>query len=185
MTGGTTIHWADKVTETLRGLWPEGKSASEIAKILNLQFGLTLTRSSIIGKAHRLSLPRRGDTRMISRAPRPGNGVRTLSVHRTPAQKAAAVAAAKSKPAPALPVVLVPLEPMVQPDGSVMSLLSLTKRSCRAPIGDPHEPGFAFCGREATNGSYCSGHAARFTVTAEKRVRRAPQFATAGRGISY
>lgn len=60
MTGGTTIHWADKVTETLRGLWPEGKSASEIAKILNLQFGLTLTRSSIIGKAHRLNLPRRG-----------------------------------------------------------------------------------------------------------------------------
>lgn len=173
--------WGEEMVKMLRDLWPEGKSCSEIAKILNGRFHLSLTRSAIIGKAHRLGLARRGAS--IPRG-RPAN-TNKVRLFRTPVQKAAAVAAARTKPAPALPVVLVPLEPMVQPDGSVCTVLTLSKAVCSWPIGDTRDADFAFCGRaRADGGPYCDHHHQRSIQTPEKRVRREQHFARA-RGISF
>ena len=47
-----------------------------------------------------------------------------------------------------------------EPTGA--TILSLTERMCRWPIGDPRSPGFRFCGRAAVPGqSYCAEHAAQ------------------------
>lgn len=41
------------------------------------------------------------------------------------------------------------------------TILNLTDRMCKWPIGDPREPGFHFCGRPCQPGlPYCSEHAA-------------------------
>ena len=39
------------------------------------------------------------------------------------------------------------------------SVLTVTDRMCRWPIGDPTDTKFAFCGRESCDGPYCSEHA--------------------------
>ena len=44
--------WTEGMMDTLKKLWSEGKSASEIAEIL----GQDISRNSVIGKAHRLGL---------------------------------------------------------------------------------------------------------------------------------
>jgi len=44
--------------------------------------------------------------------------------------------------------------------GPGISILELTGRTCRWPIGEPGEPGFCFCGAEAPlEEPYCRGHA--------------------------
>jgi GcrA cell cycle regulator len=41
------------------------------------------------------------------------------------------------------------------------TILNLTDRMCRWPIGDPKQPGFRFCGKpSAANLPYCAEHAA-------------------------
>lgn len=41
------------------------------------------------------------------------------------------------------------------------TILNLTDRMCKWPIGDPREPGFHFCGRPSVSGlPYCAEHAA-------------------------
>lgn len=42
-----------------------------------------------------------------------------------------------------------------------VTILTLTERMCRWPIGDPKEPGFCFCGKPSNPGvPYCPAHAA-------------------------
>ena len=49
------MSWTDERVETLKTMWSEGKSASQIAKELG-----GVTRNAVIGKVHRLGL---GDQR--------------------------------------------------------------------------------------------------------------------------
>lgn len=44
--------WIEQSVETLKSMWAEGKTASEIADAL----GGGVTRNMVIGKAHRLGL---------------------------------------------------------------------------------------------------------------------------------
>jgi GcrA cell cycle regulator len=42
-----------------------------------------------------------------------------------------------------------------------ISLLELTERTCKWPIGDPTDPNFHFCGHQAAPGRpYCAAHCA-------------------------
>jgi GcrA cell cycle regulator len=48
-----------------------------------------------------------------------------------------------------------------EPEGTLgeATILSLTERMCRWPLGDPRESSFRFCGRQVTPGqSYCADH---------------------------
>lgn len=91
----------------------------------------------------------------------------------TPAPKAAPVAAAGKKPvapAPAAPAAKstpfsqpMAAETMARPlmvhDGKVISILELTEKTCRWPIGDPKDPNFGYCGLTVhPNFPYCPGH---------------------------
>jgi GcrA cell cycle regulator len=67
---------------------------------------------------------------------------------------------APGKPAEAVP--LAALANMTsRADGKLVSILELTEKICRWPVGDPKEPGFGYCGAEAYTGHpYCAEHVA-------------------------
>jgi GcrA cell cycle regulator len=58
--------WTDERVETLKRMWTEGQSASQIAKELG-----GVTRNAVIGKVHRLGLSNRNGAPMPVARPRP------------------------------------------------------------------------------------------------------------------
>ena len=76
------MSWTDERVSTLKKLWLDGLSASQIAKQLG-----GVTRNAVIGKVHRLGLSGRAapsqPTRPVFKAPRPARppdcGTRSLS----------------------------------------------------------------------------------------------------------
>ena len=66
---GVDMAWTDERVETLKRMWGEGASASQIAKELG-----GVTRNAVIGKVHRLGLSNRagGEPAVEGDAPPPG-----------------------------------------------------------------------------------------------------------------
>jgi len=58
--------WSEDRVVTLKRLWADGLTASQIAKKLG-----GVTRNAVIGKVHRMGLPRRESLVRAFRAPRP------------------------------------------------------------------------------------------------------------------
>lgn len=150
--------WTDERVALLRKLWTEGLSASQIAKQLG-----GVTRNAVIGKVHRLGLAGRATpSRPAKRPVRPARP-RPMSPS-APRLRTSALVPAVTLPA---------LEPLRLDDGSTVNVLKLTDRMCKFPIGDPPDPDFAFCGREAgENGPYCADHARLAYQPSQARRRR-------------
>ena len=137
--------WTDERVASLKKLWQDGLSASQIAKQLG-----GVTRNAVIGKVHRLGLSGRATpskpARPMFKAPRPPR----------------TVAAAAYAPRRITEPVLVPPEPVVryvdEAPGSA-TILTLVNHMCKWPIGDPATATFTFCGRRASDGPYCGEHA--------------------------
>jgi GcrA cell cycle regulator len=195
------MSWTDERVETLRQMWVDGKSASQIAKELG-----GVTRNAVIGMVHRLGLSNRG-----------GNAEAGVEETRPPAVAAAAsepaaivepepaydgspepeAVAAAPRPARDLPPAArprIPGQPLPpQPSGSEisaealanlaevakrarkLSLMQLTERTCKWPVGDPATEEFWFCGLPAAAGKpYCEAHVAvAFQPMSARRDRRA------------
>ena len=162
------MSWTDERVETLKRMWGEGQSASQIAKELG-----GVTRNAVIGKVHRLNLS--GRAKPASSTPRPRkartsaprssrsyvSGNTALKVHAAPAPRRA--------PAPA------PIEDLVVPISLKVSLLKLTDQMCKWPIGDPGAEDFHFCGHRNFNSlPYCEYHSrlAYQPATDRRRDRR-------------
>jgi GcrA cell cycle regulator len=139
--------WTDDRVATLKKLWLDGLSASQIAKQLG-----GVTRNAVIGKVHRLGLSGRAapsqPARPAFKAPRPARPV------------AAAPAAPRRMVAePAAPVVVSSSLHRLEEPGSA-TVLTLGAHMCKWPIGDPSSDGFTFCGRRNGEiGPYCREHA--------------------------
>ena len=163
------MSWTDERVALLKRLWKDGKSAAEIAKALSKG----VTRNAVIGKAHRMGLSGRpspikksasGSEKKSAKFPlkkiRGVKGVNKSSA--TSAKKRNAPPSketAKSKKSE---------KENLQPSGGV-SLIDLTERMCRWPIGDPREDDFTFCGRSINEGTpYCSSHAAMAYQTSSR-----------------
>ncbi len=134
--------WRDTAISNLRRLWDEGHSTAEIGRRLGV------TKNAVVGKAHRLDLPKRPSPIQRSthpaRTPVPRPKV-TLPVQMPPA--------ASVQAAPALP--LPPVPPLV-PSISCRRGLS---QPCCWPLGEPGRPGFRFCDAAVDNGKpYCAEH---------------------------
>ena len=73
------MSWTDERVETLKRMWNEGQSASQIAKELG-----GVTRNAVIGKVHRLGLSHRvggaGSPRTSDRRTRSGPSCSTRMV---------------------------------------------------------------------------------------------------------
>ncbi|MET0181782.1 MAG: GcrA family cell cycle regulator [Caulobacterales bacterium] len=155
--------WTDERVSLLRKLWTEGLSASQIAKQLG-----GVTRNAVIGKVHRLGLAGRATPSRPAKRP--------VRVARP--RPAASPTAPRLRPpmAPGLPPVIIPhLEPLPLDNGQNVTVLTLTDRMCKFPIGDPTDADFAFCGRDSCNGPYCSDHARLAYQPSQTRRRRTDQ----------
>src|SRR5215831_13067232 len=134
--------WTDERVETLKKLWLDGLSASQIAKQLG-----GVTRNAVIGKVHRLGLSGRAT---------PSQPQRPSFKTPRPARPAHAPSLAPRRIAPAIP------EPppvyYVEEPGSA-TVLTLGAHMCKWPIGDPSSDNFTFCGRRTGEGPYCHEHA--------------------------
>ncbi len=205
------MSWTDERVETLKKMWAEGQSASQIAKELG-----GVTRNAVIGKVHRLGLSNRVG---------PG-GVVEEEVEEAPVVPTPAPAAAKPvepprpvvepiraepvRPAPvaeapvaepAATIAPIPLRKAIIPAGQPLppqpsaneispealasvrevekrakrlTLMELTERTCKWPIGDPATEDFWFCGLPSVAGKpYCEAHVGvAFQPMSARRDRR-------------
>ncbi|ULB12713.1 GcrA cell cycle regulator (plasmid) [Cereibacter azotoformans] len=204
------MSWTDERVETLKRMWAEGQSASQIAKELG-----GVTRNAVIGKVHRLGLSNRvggnGSRDEIEEEVAPATGTTAASpAPATPRPEPARPAdpprsadprPAPERPAPVAPVAPVPLrKPLVtagqplppQPSANEISpealasvrevekrarrltLMELTERTCKWPIGDPATEDFWFCGLPSSPGKpYCEAHVGvAFQPMSARRDRR-------------
>jgi GcrA cell cycle regulator len=192
------MSWTDDRVETLKTMWGEGKSASQIAKELG-----GVTRNAVIGKVHRLGLSNRA-TSSASAKPAAEKAAPAAPAAEVAAEKPAP-AAEKPAPAPEAPPVRVapipPRKPIIkagqplppQPSANEVSpealatvkeieksakrlnLMELTERTCKWPVGDPATTQFWFCGHPVQAGKpYCEAHVAvAFQPMSSRRDRRA------------
>lgn len=165
--------WKEADVETLKRLWTEGFSASEIAaKMRN-----GLTRNAVIGKARRLKLESRKVEPKIKphvgkrgRAGNPGG----VSAHRVQKARIAArpdKATHSSAGSFALHFGNAPFRSGRVVDdhdddgvdaGYLIGIMELTATTCRWPHGDPSGSAFGYCGREVMVGKpYCEQHMSR------------------------
>jgi len=186
------MSWNDERVELLKKLWGEGQSASQIAKELG-----GVTRNAVIGKVHRLGLSNRnggGSSEKKAKAkPAPKAAAKTTKAAPKPAAKAA-----EEKPAAPAPVTRIrpiipagqPLPPQpsaseidpealakvteVEKHAMKLSLLELTERTCKWPVGDPATDDFWFCGLPVMQGKpYCEAHVGvAFQPMSTRRDRR-------------
>ncbi len=143
--------WTDERVTTLKKLWLDGLSASQIAKQLG-----GVTRNAVIGKVHRLGLSGRAapsqPARPAFKAPRPARPVSTA-----PAAPRRMVAEPVSTPVVSAPLPT-PVHRIEEPGSA--TVLTLGAHMCKWPIGDPSSDGFTFCGRRMGDaGPYCREHA--------------------------
>ena len=166
--------WTEERIALLTKYWQEGRSASQIAEAL----GEGLTRNAVIGKAHRLGLSSRPSPVKAAGAEPPADAPRKAA--KAPAEAPAveaqaaptAPAAAEAPEPPAAPVVEAappapapaaapPAKKASRATGKAtrVTLLDLTDRICKWPIGHPDEPDFHFCGKPVNPGfPYCGEH---------------------------
>lgn len=126
--------WTEDRVDTLKTLWSEGLSASQIAGRLG-----GVTRNAVIGKVHRLGLSGRA----------------------TPA-KPKATAATREPAAPEPPVRRAPavqMDPASWGGSDRLTVSTIGRDQCKWPIGDPASEEFHFCGQGSAAGKpYCAYH---------------------------
>ncbi|MEM8664818.1 MAG: GcrA family cell cycle regulator [Pseudomonadota bacterium] len=158
------MSWTDERIDTLRKLWADGLSASQIADTL----GGGVSRNAVIGKIHRLGLSGRVKSnrsttprRPTPPRPKPAAQPRVMAVGSAVLKVVAREETApEPEPAP---------EPAPTPEAHVaevvpihggVSLFELKTSSCRWPLGDPSDNDFRFCGLKTGQGeTYCKAHA--------------------------
>lgn len=168
------MNWTDERVEKLTKLWADGLSASQIAAQLG-----GVTRNAVIGKVHRLNLPGRTKTGGGS-APRPKRQQTAARPSSSFNSRPVPRAVSRSGSAAALSVESEAVEQMeeardvVVPIARRLTLVELTERTCKWPVGDPLHDDFYFCGSESGDSTpYCRYHARlAFQPSAERKRTR-------------
>ena len=181
--GSEKMPWTDDRVETLKRLWAEGLSASQIAGKL----GMGVTRNAVIGKVHRLNLagrataPRVQSQRTTARKSPRDNMSTSPRGHTAPSMPTAGATALKPtaqlhyNPRQAPLPEPKPLRLVDLPKDGRITILHLSDKTCKWPIGDPNHEDFCFCGHGPRDGSpYCEYHARMaYQPAQERRARRA------------
>ncbi len=185
--------WTDERVETLKTMWSDGKSASQIAKELG-----GVTRNAVIGKVHRLGLSNRTSTAPVKPVKEDlraaARDIKPLPAKDIPAPKPVLVAkpVINPLPRPMKPIFTAgqPMPPQpsanevsaealanlanIEKKAKKLDLMQLTERTCKWPIGDPATEDFWFCGHPCQAGKpYCEAHVAvAFQPMSSRRDRR-------------
>ena len=174
------MSWTDERVELLKKMWGEGQSASQIAKELG-----GVTRNAVIGKVHRLGLSNRSTTTAMpkteAKAKSAAKPEAKPAAPKERVQPKPAPSAAEAKPTNVTPLrrQIVPAGQPLPPQPSAneispealarvsevekkakkISLLDLTEKTCKWPVGDPATDDFWFCGLPSQAGKpYCEAH---------------------------
>ncbi len=177
------MSWTDERVETLKKMWGEGQSASQIAKELG-----GVTRNAVIGKVHRLGLSNRSagtpaakpepkakpaaPTAPPKAEPKPRPAPKTEAARPvTPESESRPTSPARKQIIPAgQPLPPQPSANEISPEALAkvnevekkskkISLMELTERTCKWPVGDPATEDFWFCGLPVQAGKpYCEAH---------------------------
>lgn len=181
------MNWTDERVERLKKLWADGLSASQIAAQLG-----GVSRNAVIGKVHRLNLPGRAKsggqaaarTKRTTAAPRAPNyasrgQTSTNAVSRSSMGGGASAGGATAlkqdfEVNTALALDTRPVQDVVVPISRRLSLIELSERTCKWPIGDPLQEGFHFCGNDAGEAApYCTYHSRlAFQPSSERKRAR-------------
>jgi GcrA cell cycle regulator len=147
--------WKDpEKVEALRRLYGSGCTYTEIAKTLKV------SREAIGGAVHRLGLSREKPKPLVK--PKPHQAPFPPRRAFTPAAKANATGGATAQVPKLKSVPLPKAKPETRPIELRKPLLELGYDECHFPIGDPREPGYAFCAAPTQNSKvYCPEHYAR------------------------
>jgi GcrA cell cycle regulator len=132
--------WPEPRIERLRALWAEGHATAEIGRRMGL------SKSAVVGKAHRLDLPARSSPiRPRTGEPPPPPIPRVRGPTLTPL-------AALADPASPNPS---PVRLVVEPPPPEKPTIP-----CCWPLGEPGTKGFGYCGVKSLAGKpYCFEHA--------------------------
>ncbi|WP_224826449.1 GcrA family cell cycle regulator [Cognatishimia sp. MH4019] len=186
------MSWTDERVEVLKKMWGEGQSASQIAKELG-----GVTRNAVIGKVHRLGLSNRaggGGSKPAAKekaapkpkaaaapkpAPKPDLKTEPAIEQKSaiPARKQIIPAGQPLPPQPSAneisPEALAKVNE-VEKKAKKLSLMELTERTCKWPVGDPATEDFWFCGLPVKAGKpYCEAHVGvAFQPMSSRRDRR-------------
>ena len=133
------MSWTPEKEKKLRELWKKGLSASQIASMLE-----GTTRNAVIGKAHRLNLEARNASRKTEvKTNKQANGPQEIKY-----QKLGRKAKFKA----------LLLDKNFEKENPI-KFDEITDKTCRWPIGHPHESSFYFCGRTPMEKfPYCKLH---------------------------
>ena len=132
------MSWTPEKVEKLKELWGKGSTASEIAQILG-----GVTRNAVIGKAHRLNLSGKIQTKKSSSF---------VANNSNDENKIARKNLRRGKFKSLI------IDKNFEPENP-KQLEELNENSCKWPIGHPNEDNFYFCGRTSLKGfSYCKLH---------------------------
>tara|TARA_R110000868_G_scaffold38_30_gene516 strand:- start:5259 stop:5849 length:591 start_codon:yes stop_codon:yes gene_type:complete len=188
VSGAQPAGWTDERVETLKKLWMEGLSASQIAG----QLGEGVTRNAVIGKVHRLKLSARAKPTNSTPRARPAARPAPRRVASPSAGMSAHMGSAAAKPRPAMSrpqsvgatalahdpqmdqelYVAPAVQELFIPEDKRLSLLQLSEDTCKWPIGDPLGKDFYFCGQHSLeSGPYCEFHSKRAYHQVDKKRR--------------
>lgn len=153
--------WPEETVTLMLQLIADGESCSQVGSKIGK------SRNAVIGKLHRMEaagrkVERRGAALKQGSAPakgirvRPAPSLHSVALSGVPAVKRGRPFNPRSV-APALPP---PIEPLPFVNGARITLMELTAKTCRWPMGDPGTEEFCFCGHAPReNSSYCDFHA--------------------------
>ncbi|KUJ78740.1 GcrA family cell cycle regulator [Ruegeria profundi] len=190
------MSWTDERVELLKKMWGEGQSASQIAKELG-----GVTRNAVIGKVHRLGLSNRATGAAPAKsepkekpAPAPKAEAKPKPAPKTEPARPAPAPTAEAKPAAPARRQIIPAGQPLPPQPSAneispealakvneiekkakkLTLMELTEKTCKWPVGDPATEDFWFCGLPVEPGKpYCEAHVGvAFQPMSSRRDRR-------------
>jgi GcrA cell cycle regulator len=186
VSGAQPAGWTDERVETLKKLWMEGLSASQIAG----ELGEGVTRNAVIGKVHRLKLSARAKPTNTAPRARPAARPAPRRVASPSAGMSSMNTAAKVRPSMPRPqsigATALAHDPQIEaelyvapavaelfiPEDKRLNLLQLNEHTCKWPIGDPLSKDFYFCGQHSLEtGPYCDFHSRRAYHQVDKTRR--------------
>ncbi|MDB6176872.1 GcrA cell cycle regulator [Paracoccus sp. Z330] len=198
------MSWTDERVETLKRMWSEGQSASAIAKELGgVTRNAVIGKVHRLGLSNRTEeaeaaptpepTPEKKAEKKPAPSPKPAPAPAAEPVAAKPEPAAAQPATQPAfTPVPRRPIVPAgqPLPPQpsaneispealasvreVEKKSRKLTLMELTERTCKWPIGDPATDKFWFCGLPSQPGKpYCEAHVGvAFQPMSSRRDRR-------------
>ncbi|MEC9197159.1 MAG: GcrA family cell cycle regulator [Pseudomonadota bacterium] len=194
------MSWTDERVELLKKMWGEGQSASQIAKELGgVTRNAVIGKVHRLGLSNRTAAANSSaaspQTEAKAAAPKPKAEPKPKPAPKPEPVKAEAAPAPEPRPVPtparkAIIPAGQPLPPQpsaneisaealakvseVEKKAKKLTLMDLTERTCKWPVGDPATPDFWFCGLPVQQGKpYCEAHVGvAFQPVNNKRDRR-------------